>query len=177
MRVPLILRVFVCILFASSFAFAHDVNVDYDHTVNFSKYKTFMWVDKPETADPFTADRIVDSVNAQLTAKGLQLVSSGADLYVSASMSVQQVPVYNTYYDGGWGWGWGWGGPGWATTYVDTIAEGTTTVNLIDAASKRTVWQGTATGGVSHKPAKVAKKNSKVIADMFEKYPGGPRIS
>jgi hypothetical protein len=164
---------FVCILFASSFAFAHDVHVDYDHKVNFSKYKTFMWAGKPETADPLTADRIVDSVNAQLNARGLQLVSSGADLYVSASMSVQQVPVYNTYYDGGWGWGWGWGwgGPGWATTYVDTYSEGTTTVNLIDAASERIVWQGTATGGVSHKPGKVAKKNSKVIADMFEKYP------
>src|SRR5215471_17195163 len=174
MRVPRILPVFVCILFASSVAFAHDVHVDYDHTVNFSKYKTFMWADKPETADPLTADRIVDSVNAQLTAKGLQLVASDADLSVSASMSVQQVPVYNTYYDGGWGWGWGWGwgGPGWATTYVDTYTEGTTTVNLIDAASERIVWQGTATGGVSHKPAKAAKKNSKVIADMFEKYPG-----
>ena len=104
MRVLRIVPMLVCILFASSFAFAHDVHVDYDHKVNFSKYKTFMWVGKPETADPLTADRIVDSVNAQLNARGLQLVSSGADLYVSASMSVQQVPVYNTYYDGGWGW-------------------------------------------------------------------------
>jgi hypothetical protein len=171
MRVPVILPVFVSILFASSFAFAHDVHVDYDHKVNFSKYKTFIWADKPETPDPLTADRIVDSVNAQLTARGLQLVSSGADLYVSASMSIQQVPVYNTYYDGGWGWGWGWGGTGWATTFVHTYLEGTTTVNLIDAASERTVWQGTATGGVSHNPARVAKKNSKVIADMFERYP------
>ena len=178
MRVPIILPLFVCILFASSFAFAHDVHVDYDHKVNFSKYKTFMWVDKPEMADPLTADRIVDSVNAQLTSRGLRLVSSGADLYVSASMFIQQVPVYNTFYDGGLGWGWGWGGTGLATTYVNTYLEGTTTVNLIDAASERTVWQGTATGGVSHKPAKVAKKNDKVIADMFEKYPLlGPRAS
>ena len=175
MRVPVILPVFLCILFASSFAFAHDVHVDYDHNVNFSKYKTFMWADKPETSDPLTADRIVDSVNEQLAARGLQLVSSGADLYVSASMAVRQVPVYNTYYDGGWGWGWGWGGTGFATTYVQTYLEGTTTVNLIDAGSERAVWQGTATGGVSHNPAKVAKKNSKVIADMFEKYP--PRAS
>ena len=171
-----IVLVFVCILFAPSFAFGHDIHVDYDHKVNFSKYKTFMWVDKPETPDPLTADRIVDSVNAQLTAMGLRVVSSGADLYVSASMSVQQVPVYNTFYDGGLGWGWG--GTGWATTYVNTYLEGTTTVSLIDAASERTVWQGTATGSVSHNPAKVAKKNSKVIADMFEKYPLlGPRAS
>src|SRR5262245_19911605 len=103
MRVPIILPVFVCILFASSFAFAHDVHVDYDDKVNFSKYKTFMWVDKPQTSDPLTADRIVDSVNAQLTSRGLKPVASGADLYVSANMSVQQVPVYNTFYDGGLG--------------------------------------------------------------------------
>src|SRR5262249_49487801 len=61
MRVPVILPVFVCILFAASFAFAHDVHVDYDHNADFSKYRTFMWVEKPETNDPLIGDRIVDS--------------------------------------------------------------------------------------------------------------------
>src|SRR5215510_9856724 len=103
MRVSVILPVFVCILFASSVAFAHDVHVDYDHSVNFSKYKTFMWLEKPQTEDPLTADRIVRDVNSQLSARGLRLVESGADLYVTASMAVQQVPVYNTFYNGGWG--------------------------------------------------------------------------
>jgi len=171
MRVPVILPVFVCVLFASTFAFAHDVHVDYDHSANFSKYRTFMWVEKPQTENPLTADRIVQSVNNQLKARGFQLVDSGADLGVSAAMTTEQKQVYNTIYDGGWGWGWGWGGPGFATTYVDTYLEGTTTVNLIDVASEKTIWHGIATGGVSHDPAKVSKKNTKVIGEMFEKFP------
>src|SRR5262249_42282319 len=60
MRVPRIITVFVCILFATGFAFAHKVRVDYDHSVNFSKYKTFMWVEKPQTENPLVGDRIVD---------------------------------------------------------------------------------------------------------------------
>jgi hypothetical protein len=171
MRVPVILPVFVCILFAASFAFAHDVYVDYDHNADFSKYRTFMWVEKPETDNPLIGDRIMDSVNSQLLARGLKLVTSGADLNVTASMSIEQKQVVNTVYDGGWGWGWGWGGPGFATTYLDTYLDGTTTVNLIDAESERTVWQGIATGSASHNPAKVSKKNAKVIGDMFEEYP------
>jgi hypothetical protein len=169
MRLPVILPAFVCILFASSFVFAHDVQVDYDHSANFSKYRTFTWVQKPEMANPITADRIVKDVNAQLTAKGLRLVSSGADLYVTASMSIEQLPIYNTFYSGG-GLGWGWGG-GWATTYVDTYLTGTTVVELFDPSREKTVWRATATGGVSHKPDKVSRKQSKVIGEMFEKYP------
>jgi Domain of unknown function (DUF4136) len=58
-----------------------------------------------------------------------------------------------------------------ATTYVDTSLEATTVVDLIDATSEKIVWRGTATGSISHKPEKAAKKYTKRIGDMFEKYP------
>jgi len=174
MRVPRIIAVFVCILFATSFAFAHKVRVDYDHSANFSKYKTFMWMEKPETENPLMDDRIVSAVNAQLSAKGLEPVITGADLSVRARSSIQQKQVVNTFYDGwGWGpgWGWGWGGPGWATTYVDTYLEGTTVVDLFDAASEKAIWRGVTTGSVSDKLDKASRKTTKLIAEMFESYP------
>jgi hypothetical protein len=170
MRVPRIVAIFLWILFAASFAFAHDVRVDYDHSVNFSKYKTFMWVEKPQTQNPLMDDRIVNAINAQLSAKGLEPVSADADLSIKASSSVQEKVVLNTFYDG-WGWGWGWGDPGWATTYADTYLEGTTVVDLFDTASGKAIWRGVGTGGVSDKPEKASKKNAKVIAKMFESYP------
>src|SRR6058998_3783761 len=111
MRVPRIIAVFVCILFATSFAFAHKVRVDYDHSANFSKYKTFMWVEKPETENPLMAERIVNAVNAQLAARGLEPVTRDADLAIKASSTVQEKQIVNTFYDS-WGWGPGWG-PGW----------------------------------------------------------------
>jgi uncharacterized protein DUF4136 len=176
MRIPRTISVFVCILFAATLAFAHKVRVDYDHRVDFSKYKTFMWVEKPETESPLMDDRIVSAVNAQLSARGLERVTTDADLSVSATSKTEEKYIVNTLYDGwgwggGWGWGWGWGGPGWTTTYVDTYLEGTTTVTLADTASEKVIWQGVATGGVSSKPEKASRKNSKVISEMFERYP------
>src|SRR4030095_12079878 len=120
MRVPRIIPVFVLILFAAGFSLAK-VRTDYDHSVNFSKYKTFMWLEKPETKSTFMESRIVNAVNNQLRMKGLVPVSTDADLVISVTSSTEERQTVNTYYDGGWGpgwgggrWGWGWGlGWGW----------------------------------------------------------------
>src|SRR5262249_3592941 len=106
MRLPRIIPVFVCILFATSLAFAHKVRVDYDHSVNFAKYKTFMWTEKPLTENPLMDDRIVNAVNAQLSARGLELVATNADMSIKATQSIQAIPIFNTVYDG-----FGWSGP------------------------------------------------------------------
>ena len=102
MRIQRIISVFVFILCATSLAFAHKVRVDYDHSVNFSKYKTFMWVEKPQTENPLMDDRIVNAVNYQLSAKGLEPVTTDADLSVRATSSIQEEQIVNTFYDG-WG--------------------------------------------------------------------------
>jgi Domain of unknown function (DUF4136) len=131
-----------------------------------------MWLERPESENPLMDDRIVNAVNAQLSAKGLERVTTDADLSVSATWSVQEKHIVNTLYDDwGWGWGWGWNGPGWATTYVHTYREGTTVVELTDTASEKVIWQGVSTGSVSDKPEKAARKISKVISEMFESYP------
>ena len=59
---------------------AQKVTTDFDHNANFSQYKTFMWLREPRVKDPLMRPRIVDAVNSQLTAKGLRLVTDGADL-------------------------------------------------------------------------------------------------
>jgi hypothetical protein len=185
MRVSRIISLFVAILFTTTSAFAHKVRVDYDHRANFSKYKTFMWVEKPQTENPLMDERVVNAVNAQLSAKGLEPVTTDADLNVSATSTIEQKQILTTFYDGwggGWGWGWGggwgWDGPGWATTYVDTYLQGTTVVELTDTADEKVVWQGTSTGGVSDKPEKASRKIFKVISEMFESYPSlGVRFS
>src|SRR5215469_4104926 len=40
-------------LFTTTLAFADKVTSDYNHLVDFSKYKTFMWVHPPSTPDSF----------------------------------------------------------------------------------------------------------------------------
>src|SRR5215510_10298595 len=151
MRGARVIPVFVCVLFATSFAFASVVHVDYDHSANFSKYRTFTVLENANTENSLMDDRIANFVRNQLMAKGLKPVSDDADLNVRAKTSTVQKQILSTYYDGAWGpgwgwgwgprWGWGWGGPGWGTTYVDTYLDEKTVVELIDATSEKVVWR------------------------------------
>src|SRR3954471_4743355 len=130
------------------------VTSDYDHAVNFYQYKTFMWVHKPNTEEPFMPERIISAVDAQLRLKGLQEVSEGADLAVGANLATKEQHEWETYYAGS-GWGWGWGGDdGWATTTVRTYEVGTLTVDLFDSKTKKLAWQGVAVDEMSSHPAK-----------------------
>src|SRR5215470_11263152 len=62
------------LMLTGSFAIAHHVRTDYDRSAGFCRYKTFMWIDQPQTPDhDFIKERIINAVNAQLQAKGLRL--------------------------------------------------------------------------------------------------------
>src|SRR5215471_18941124 len=94
------------VLLLAATARADKVTSDFDHHTDFSKYKTFMWVQAPETADPFMQGRIMDSVNSQLNIRGLRQVKEGADLAVGANMATEEKQAWETFYNGtDWGWG------------------------------------------------------------------------
>jgi Domain of unknown function (DUF4136) len=150
---------------------ADQVTADRDHAVNFSQYKTYMWIQKPKSEEPFMADRIAAAVTTQLRLKGFREVNEGADMAVGANLATEEQPVWETYYDGS---GWGWGG-GWATTKVKTYEVGTITVDLFDARSKNIIWQGVATDKVSSHPQKRIRETDKQIEKMFKNFPMGPQ--
>jgi hypothetical protein len=148
---------------------AQKVMVDFDHSVEFSQYKTFMWIREPEMADPLMKDRMVEAINAQLTSKGLQLVSAGADLGIVANAATRNKHTLNTFYSG-YG-GWRWGGWGMATTIPETYTVGTLVVDLFDARAKRVIWRGTSTETLPDKPDKTAEKLNKAVEKMFKDFP------
>jgi len=157
----------IVLFLATILAFGQKVTTDWNHTTNFYKYKTFMWIQEPETRDPLMKQRVIDVINAQLSAKGLQLVTGGADLGVAANVATQAKNSLNTFYDGtGWGWGMGT-----ATTTVDTYEAGTLIVDLFDAKTRKVVWRGAATTTVPDSPEKATKKLDKTVQKMFKKYP------
>jgi hypothetical protein len=157
-------------------AFAMDVSTDYDHSVDFSNYKTFAWVRPPSGADPFMRQRVEDAINRMLQQKGLQLVSNAddADVGVVANGATMEKHTLQTFYDGYPG-GWGWGGWGTTRTFVDTYEEGTLVVDLFDMDSKKVIWRSIATDTLSSKPEKNTKKIDKAIDKMFKDYP--PKLS
>ena len=132
MRSPKISLVLGLLFLVAGVARADKVTADYDHSVDFSKFKTFMWIHEPEAQDPFMKDRIKRSVNEQLQARGLRLVGDGADLGIGAELATEEKHTLETYYSGS---GWGWGG-GWATTTERTYQVGTLTVDLFDTRTE-----------------------------------------
>jgi hypothetical protein len=171
MRVSRIALGFALAMMTASATFAQKVTTDYSKTADFTQYKTYMWIKEPKTTDPLMQQRIIDDVNAALAAKGLQLVTSNADLGLAAHTATKQERSLDTFYNGfGGGWRWG-GGLGSATTTVNTYEIGTLVVDLFDCRTKDAVWRGTATKTVSGNPQKNTENLNKAVEDMFKKFP------
>ena len=161
----LILSVFVMIPLA---LIAQEIQTDYDHTTDFSKYKTFTWIKQPKTENPLMQQRIIDAINTQLEAKGLQLVSTGAELGISANTATKEQQTLNSFYDGFYGWGWH---RYWGPVTVETYTVGTLVVDLFDIKTKQVKWWGTASDTISDKPEKNAKKLNEAVEKMFKHFP------
>lgn len=152
-------------------AVAQQTSVDYDKSADFSKYKTYAWAEGRSVQDPFNHQRIVDSIDAQLAAKGWRRVerSQGPDaivLYRAGATEQKQARVWGT----GYGPGWRFGG-GSAQVDLNTIQVGQLVVDIIDAETQKLVWRGRASDTVSDRPEKNEKKINKAAEKLFKKFP------
>src|SRR5262245_26082395 len=107
MKTPLL----CALMLTASLAIADQVITDYDRSAAFYRYRTFMWINEPQSANPWMNERIVNLVNAELQARGLCLVTSNADLGVSANTATRENPKLDVFYGaltGGWNWYYYW---------------------------------------------------------------------
>src|ERR1700719_4356979 len=80
---------------------AQKVSIDYDRQVNFSGYKTYTWIRPPHfRPDPLMDQRIIEAVNAALTAKGWQYVAEGGDVGIAAHIATREDHTLETFYTG-----------------------------------------------------------------------------
>jgi len=160
------------------FAVAQDTRYNFDAQADFSKYKTYKWVemknaDKP---DDITARQIQESLDAELAKKGLTKTSGdSADLFVGYQTAINKEKEV-TSFDSGWGYGPGWryGGMGGMTTSTtSTLYIGSLAVDMYDAAKKQLVWRGVATKTLDPKakPEKRQKNLAKAAAKLLKNYP------
>lgn len=151
------------------------VAADWDHTVDFSKYRTFALREGTKSKNPLIQNRIERAVTSTLQSKGQRLDPQNPDLlvYTHVRVSKEERIDYNTYGYGGWfGWG-GWGAGGWATTTatVREIPVGTLIVDLVDAQKKALVWRGTASDTITDQEQVSQENIDKAVAKLFEKFP------
>ena len=161
------------------------VTTDYSPATSFSQFTTFALVSSPDTAaaQQLLDQRVRNAVQAQLTTKGLTATDrASADLYVGYGMVDKTHPAVYTYRDG-WGWGGGWGwryyrwGVAWPMTVqrrVETYTDGTVVVNLVDAKTKKVVWEGEVPDVVNlpvDNPVRATKEVDAAVTKLFTKYP------
>lgn len=163
-----------CLLMTAAFTVAQKVDVDFNSNVDFSKFKTYGWLESKHPAKGLWPQRILNGIDKQLQARGLKKVemSENPDLEVVYNSGVKERTTVEGY-DYGYGYGpwWGWGGPRATTyqTYVDK--EATLTVDLVDRGPKEMVWRGIARDTLSDSSEKNQKKLDKALDKMFKKYP------
>ncbi|HUJ93975.1 MAG TPA: DUF4136 domain-containing protein [Terriglobales bacterium] len=165
LNLKLIVALFVL---CAGFAAAQEVRYNYDRDADFSKYKTYQWVQSRDMArDQLRDQDIKRAIDEQLASKGLVKVDNNGDLDVTYQTSMSQEKQFN-----GWGMGPRWSG-GMATATTSTIHIGTLVVDLYDPAVKQLVWRGNVTKELnpSKDPDKNYKNLQKAMAKLFKNYP------
>jgi hypothetical protein len=169
--------VLVTLAAAASFACSTMTTaVDYDHTVDFSKFKTFQIMEGTKTPVTFTQKRIEDGITQALSAKGMQPTTNNPSLLVYPHVQLSTQKQFTTTSMGGYGYR-GWGGMGgmggMATTTQQNIPIGTLIVDLVDPATHEMVWRGTASDQVSGSGADQGTIDE-AMQKLFANFPPAP---
>ncbi|MCB2377530.1 DUF4136 domain-containing protein [Hymenobacter sp. BT635] len=149
--------------------------------VDFSAYKTYNFLDvTARNEDAFTAggtgvEQLKQAVARELERRGYQRADA-PDLWVNIGVvsrqkvqtretNIQEAPIYIGQRRYKWQR---------EQVPVRTYAEGTATVDIVDAARQERVWQGVAASALTDDPEKLAARINEGVATMFEQYPVRP---
>ena len=167
-----VMRALLLIFFAAFCAFGQKVNIEFDQSVDFSKYRTFAIRDgqlnskNPALDSELVKKQIDADIVRFLTAKGLEMVSGRSDLNIryrfgsARKMELEQYPA-------------GWRGLGTQVVRVP-YTEGTLVIDLRDATVHALVWRAIASVEKSD-AVKIQSKLDDMVKKSFEKYPPKPK--
>ena len=160
----LVVAVFSVFACGVSAAFAQDVTVHSVPGTDFSKYKTYRWVEtrSAEKPDQGLDTQIKQAVEKVLASKGLTKVEGdAATLFIAYHVAVnheeQWVPVMQT-------------------AMITIIKVGTVALDMYDPSKKELVWNGQARKSVDTKanPEKRQKNLDKAMTKLLKNFPPKP---
>jgi hypothetical protein len=167
------------LLLGTSVAWAQKVDVDWNRNTDFSKFKTYAWIESRHPGKGLWNQRIIDGVDAKLAKAGLKKVDLGAnpDLEVVYNSGVKEHTVVEGYDYSYRPYGWygprpWYGGPP-RPVYTETYQEkeATLIVDLVDNSDKEMVWRGTARDTLADSSDKNVKTFNKAMDKMFKNFP------
>jgi len=170
-------------LWLSGCASGPDVRADYDHSVDFGKYKTYGFQSQPGTDNTqfksLSMQTIQGAAAAEMEKRGYQK-SDTPDLVINfkgkleEKTDIESTP--SSYYGPGWGYH-GWAGApygGWGGSEVTThrYNVGTLVLDVVDREKKQAVFQGGLQTVVSKKMLENRDQSLRdAVATIFAKYP------
>jgi len=157
-----------------------DVMSDWDRDVDFSKYRTFTWLEPdPSLEESFRLPDHLDRrlrrvVTDVLAEKGFEPapIPPAADLLLTYYISIRKelkVDLVGTTYYGGYTYGY-WPTAGYSTARVREYAAGTLVVDIIDRESGRAVWTGVVTGTAQNENPS-GDRIQQVMEALLEEFP------
>ncbi len=158
----------VAVALASPVVWAQKINVEFDQSANFSKYKTFairggqLNAKNPALNSELNRKRIENDIQQALAAKGLTQTLGKADLNVRYHLGSAHKAEVERY------------PAGWRGLHTRTVRvpyqEGTLVINLRDVTAKSLVWRAVATEDKSSAD-QIADKLDDMVRKSFDKYP------
>jgi hypothetical protein len=147
---------------------AQDVRYNFMPGTDFSKYRTYKWVNVGgPRPDQIMDAQIKQSVDSQMASRGMTKTDSDkADLYIGYQSAVEQETQWDAWGSRSFGMGMG----SWTSS---TISVGTLVLDMYDPGTKQLVWTGRATKTIdpSSNHEKNIKKLDKAIAKLLKNYP------
>jgi uncharacterized protein DUF4136 len=177
----------LCVSLLAICGFAQDVRFNFAAGQDFSKYKTYKWVQVKgsDKLNQLAEQQVMAAVESELIKKGLTRVDSdSADMFIAYQAAIGQEKQFTSFssdfgYGPGWGRGWYGGGMGSSMTTgeTSTIYIGQLGLDMYDSAKKELIWRGTASKTLDPKakPEKQQKNLGKAVAKLLKNYPPQPK--
>ena len=177
---------FTLLFFLPLFVFSQTI-VSYDKAedIDFTKYKTFQIYSLDVKSIPEFEPKksglnlMLTEIISQMESRGFVKVLENPDLIINLGVSVvskeqtretniRDAPIYMGQRNYHWEA---------EEVVVGTYTEGTATLDLVDSASEKMIWQVVCSSILSEKREKNRKKIIKAVNKMFKKFPVKPQIN
>jgi hypothetical protein len=153
---------------------AQTVTVDYDHTVNFQKFKTYTW-QKLHATDPSVEDRINIALKRDMEGCYMTEVASGGDVTITAVDATQDKAEFTSFYNSldGFTWQHVSGATGFldSGTVLEDVPLSTLIIDMYDPKTHQLLWRGAVTEPIAKSEDKNDRTIDHAVTLLISKYP------
>lgn len=173
----------IAVVLVAACASKPTIRSNQDPATDFTKFQTYGYFDevtgRTPAYDSFATRYIKTAIDHEMQLRGLQKSNEPQLLVNTHVQTKDKVQVTETPYAGGY-YGYRYGMYGWGagvSTSVDNYTEGTLNVDVVDASSKKLVWEGIAVGRIHEKSRDDPQPAiNEVVRQIFEKFPTQPPV-